>query len=460
MTRTGLLAASAVSLCLSGCGLSRTAYETPMPVVPVQGSWTQTGLPATVPMSTSADWWTRFEDPRLDALVLAVLENSQDLAAAGLRLRQARLQADLASSRQMPRLSGAGNASATRPFEAGPTQRTYDLKVGPSWEVDLWGRLGAQADAAHWTAAATEQDLAATRLSLIGSTIDLYFRLGYLNERLRLADQDLQNAQRRQALAKARYAAGEESALALQETRESLATQEAARSQLIQQRTEARNALGVLLGSGHGHLLSQEPVEVSQRSVPVPDAGTPASLLARRPDLQASEARLRSLLSQVDATRASFYPTLTLTGTAGGASASLNDLLSNPVGSVAAALTLPFLDVTGQRLTNASARTEYDEAQMRFRQTLVTALSEVEGALSAGRELAVQGQQMEQAIDAARRSEAMNEVRYRAGQASLRELLDSQDRRRAAERMALDNHLARLASSVDLYLALGGDTAL
>lgn len=458
MTRSTLLAVTA-ALTLSACAGARSGYETPTPIGPVQSTWTQPGLPSTA-SDLSGPWWSRFGDPALDALVATVLERNQDLAAAGLRLRQARLQAELAGSRQAPVLSGGANASATRPFDSGPTTRAYDANLGVSYEVDLWGRLAAQTDAAGWRATATEEDLAATRLSLIGSTVDLYFQLAYLNERLAVADDNLEAARRRQALIQSRYEAGGESGLAVQEARESVLGQEALLSQLTQQRVEARNALGLLLGTGHGAALPQEPARVSDRTAPAPNPGTPAAVLARRPDLRAAEARLRAVLADVDATRASFYPTLALTGSAGGASDSLRDLLSNPAGSIAAALTLPFLDVANQRLSNASARAGYEEARLTFQQTLIRGLSEVETALSLGRELATQGALREQALDAARRAEAMNEVRYRAGQIALRDLLDSQDRRRLAEVALMDNRLARLAAAVDLNLALGGDWAV
>ena len=453
MTRASILAASAAALTLSACGMARSTYETPTPVGPVQSAWTQPGLSPTP--GAVGPWWSRFEDPALDALVETVLERNQNLAAAGLRLRQARLQADLTASRQAPILSGGGNASVSRPFDSGPTRRAYDLNIGVAYEVDLWGRLASQTDAAAWEAVATEEDLAATRLSLIGDTVNLYFQLAYLNERLALATDNLTAAQRRQELVQARYRAGGESGLAVQEARENLLTQQAASSQLSQQRVEARNALGILLGSGHGATLSSEPQRVSDRSAPIPDAGIPAQLLARRPDLRAAEARLRSVLADVDATRAGFYPALSLTGSAGGASDSLVDLLSNPVGSIAAALTLPFLDVAGQRLTTEAARAGYQAARLDFQQTLVEALSEVESALSRSRELADQGALREGALDAARRSEAINEVRYRAGEIALRDLLDSQDRRRLAEVALADNRLARLSASVALSLVLG-----
>lgn len=456
MTRSSILAVTAVALTLSACGAARSAYETPMPLGPVKPSWTQPSLPADA--ETSGPWWSRFGDPALDALVLTVLERNQDLAAAGWRLRQARAQADLAASRQAPILSGGANASASRPFDSGSTVRAHDATLGIAYEVDLWGRLAAQTDAAGWAATATEQDLGATRLSLIGSTVDLYFQLAYLNERLALAAANLDAAERRQELVDVRYRAGEESGLAVQEVRESLIAQQTVVSQLTQQRVGARNALGLLLGSGHGTILDGEPARVSDRVAPTPDAGLPAELLARRPDLRAAEARLRSLLAETDATRASFYPTLSLTGSAGGSSESLGNLLSNPVGTIAGALTLPFLDIAGQRLTNTAARAGYEAARLDFQQAFITALSEVEDALSLGRELATQGELREQALDAARRAEAINEARYRAGEIGLRDVLDSEDRRRAAEVALTDSRLAQLTSAIDLHLALGGDT--
>lgn len=456
MTQSSILSLTAVALTLSACGASRSVYETPTPVGPVQSSWSQPSLPVT-PADLSGPWWSRFDDPALDALVADVLERNQNLAAAGWRLRQARAQADLAASRRTPILSGGANASASRPFDSGPTIRAHDASLGVAYEVDLWGRLAAQTDAAGWAASATEEDLAATRLSLIGSTVDLYFQLAYLNERLALAGANLAAAERRQGLVDVRYRAGEESGLAVQEARESLLAQQTVMSQLTQQRVEARNALGLLLGSGHGAALDDEPVRVSDRIAPVPDAGLPAELLARRPDLRAAEARLRSLLAEADAARASFYPTLSLTGSAGGSGESLSDLLSNPAGTIAGALTLPFLDAAGQRLTNTAARAGYEAARLEFQQTLVTALSEVEETLSSSRELAVQGALREKALDVARRAEAINEARYRAGEIALRDVLETQDRRRAAEVALIDNRLARLAEVVDLQSALGGE---
>ncbi|MDZ4373420.1 MAG: TolC family protein, partial [Phenylobacterium sp.] len=139
---------------------------------------------------------------------------------------------------------------------------------------------------------------------------------------------------------------------------------------------------------------------------------------------------------------------------------SLVDLLANPTGAIGAAIALPFLNVAEMRLTNQAARTAYQEAQTIFRQTLVVALSDVETALSARVQAGVQGERLRESLDAAQIAERLNEVRYRAGAASLREWLDSQERRRSAEIAVLDNRLQQLNGHVTLYQALGGDAAL
>lgn len=448
-----LLAVAALGL-LAGCSGLRQTYATPTLAEPLPATWTygQDDLPPVL----AGNWWEAFNAPGLNALVSDVLARNNNLAAAGLRLRQARLQAQLTRSNQLPQPSGQASAGASRGLDGGPTSESYAASLGLSYELDLWGRLAALTDAAEWEAAATSEDLEATRLSLIGTTINLYFQIAYLNERLTLAQDSLTYAYSVQHLVQARYDAGSESGLAVQEARQTVLSQEATLSSLQQQRVEALNAIGVLLGVGNGVQLADDPASLQDFTLPAIGAGTPAALLSRRPDLRAAEARLRSTLANVDATRASFYPSFSLTGSAGGSSTALSDLFSNPVGSIGAALSLPFLNVVEQRLTNASARAGFQAAEADFRQTLATALSEVEDALSSRVQLATQGQRLEGSLDAARRAEQINEVRYRAGATSARDFLDSQESRRNQEITLLNNQLSQLNSAVTLFQALGG----
>ncbi|MCD0505773.1 TolC family protein, partial [Bordetella petrii] len=185
----------------------------------------------------------------------------------------------------------------------------------------------------------------------------------------------------------------------------------------------------------------------------------PADLLGRRPDLRAAELRLRQALAQTDATRASFYPPLMLTGSVGSASTALGNLLQNPVGVLGAGLTLPFLNWNQMQLNIRVSETEYELRVVQFRQALYQAMADVENALSARTQFAEQAGLLEQSLDAARQAEDLYEVRYRSGAVSLRFWLDAQEQRRTAEIERDQNTLDRLLNQVGLYQALGGDVS-
>ncbi|KCB31380.1 outer membrane efflux protein, partial [Bordetella hinzii CA90 BAL1384] len=178
------------------------------------------------------------------------------------------------------------------------------------------------------------------------------------------------------------------------------------------------------------------------------------------PDLRAAEARLRAAVATTDATRASYYPPLTLTGSLGSASDSLGNLLANPVAALGAGLALPFLNWNQMRLNIRISETDYAILVAQFRQTLYQAMSDVENALSARGQLADRARLLQASLDAAREAERLYEVRYRAGAVALRFWLDAQEKRRAAEVAADENRLQRLRNQVQVYQALGGDAAV
>lgn len=247
------------------------------------------------------------------------------------------------------------------------------------------------------------------------------------------------------------------SSLELREAEQSLASQQAALSLLRQQRVETRHALAILFNAAPGSatlgaVLPTEPQQLSADDMPAVAAGLPAELLGRRPDVRAAELRLRESLVSADATRASYYPSLTLTGSLGGASSSLANVLANPGGMLGAGLLLPFLNQTAMKLNAELSKVRYQEAAVNFRQSLYQALSEVENALSARTQYAQQ-------LAAARDVERLYELRYRAGAATLKLWLDAQEKRRSAELALAENQYNRLNNQVTLYKALGGNAA-
>lgn len=454
-----VLGALAVALVLGGCTLFQPERREQQPLeIPAAWQQPQSGMPSAA-AAFPARWWRAFNDPQLDALIDDALRTNNNLAAAGIRVQRAQLQAGLANTNLTPGVVGQAS-----------TGRSYDLKRGGvagssstslvtlSYELDLWGRLAAQRSAADWELKATESDRQATALSLVGTTAGLYWQVGYLNQRIALSEAGIEDARRILALVRAKYAAGAVSGLDVAQAGQNLASQEAAHTQLLQQRVEARNALAILFDRPP-ETAAQEPTQLPDTALPMIDAGLPASLLSRRPDLRAAEQRLRGSLANVDATRTGFYPALSLTGSLGTSSNALGELLKNPVATLGAGLALPFLQWNTARLTVAVSQTQYEEAVLGFRQSLYTALSEVENTLSSRTQLREEREKLVVALQQAQRAETLSEVRYRAGATALQPVLDAKDRRRSAEVSLALNRLNQLNATMTLYKALGGAAA-
>jgi len=437
---------------LAGCA-TRTPYV--RPAAPLPGAFLHQS-PAPQQNLRTDTWWQSFGDPSLDALVELAVARNPDLAAAAIRVRRAQLEARLAGNALTPIPSGSLSTGLSRPLSGG-ARRTSEIAAGSAglaWEADLFGRLGARRDAARLEAEATAEDRDGVFLTLVGTTASLYWQIALANERIALGEQSLAYARRTQALVEARFRAGAVSTLERREVEQSVTAQEAALTEVRQARVRAREALMVLLDGLPAP--AAEPQALKMVPLPVVAAGLPADLLGRRPDLRAAELRLRRVLASADATRASFYPALTLTGSLGTSSSGLLNLMANPVATLGAGLTLPFLNLRGMRFETQIARTRYEEAVILFRKSLYTALAEVETTLSARSELAIQGLALRRARDAAVDAQRLYEVRYRAGAVALRVWLDAQERQRIAELALSANQFIRLQNQLTLYQALGG----
>ncbi len=456
------LGALAMAMVMAGCTTLQTPYSQPVVQTPTQ--WEQSGKATGTAAAASIDrWWQQFDDPALTLLIDTALARNNDLAAATLRVRQAQLQAGLAGTALSPTFSASASSSASRSLDSSnaPSSRGSGVSASVSYEVDLWGKLASSRNAAEWEARASAQDRESTAQALVASTAGLYWQLAYLNERYASGEQSLAYARQTLELVQAQYRAGAVSSLEVREAQQTVTTQQSTLSQLQQQRVETRNALAILLDAPPTQLtlqgtLKAEPQQLDTQPLPEVAAGLPADLLGRRPDLRAAELRLRSTLASGDATRASYYPSLTLTGSLGTSSSSLLNLLSNPVATLGAGLALPFLRQTEMKLSNQLSQAQYEEAVVTFRQTLYQAFADVENALSSRTQLAEQGALLTQRLEAAREVERLYEVRYRAGAAPLRTWLDAQESRRAAELALSENRLSQYNALATLYKALGG----
>ena len=458
MNFTKLATALILSGSLVGCAaVVKTPYEQPAVNIP-NNFQNSKAMSQQVHADVYADqWWTLFGDAQLNQLVSQVLASNTDLAVAGINLQQARLQAGLAANQQGPRVSSSVSAGHSIDLNSGDdSSRGLSLSGGVSYELDLFGKLARQTEASRWEALATEQDLQSTAQSLVATTANLYWQLGYLNERLTVAQQNLSSTQKIYELVRTQYRAGAVSGLDLTSAEQSVQSQRATLSQIEQQKVETRTALAVLMHQPVQQLNIQEPTRLPRIALPTIAAGLPADLLSRRPDLQASELRLRKALANKDATKAGYYPSINLTGNLGSSSTSLTNLLQNPALTLGASLSLPFLQYNDMKKDLAISDLDYEKSIIQYRQTLYQAFADVENALSARTELNKQVALQERNVQLAEKTERLTEVRYRNGAIALKNLLDAQETTRNARLSLIQTKQSQYNAYVTLMQSLGG----
>ncbi|HQV24912.1 MAG TPA: efflux transporter outer membrane subunit [Acinetobacter sp.] len=444
-----------LSTALAGCSaVVKTPYQAPAVQMPQQFQY---DAKKNKNLNLTDQWWTLFNDAQLNQLIEQVLAKNSDLSVAGITLKQARLQAGLAENKQGLRTSSSISTGHNYDLGSGnDSSRGLSTSVGVSYELDLFGKLANQTEASRWEALATEQDLQATAQSLVGTTAKLYWQLGYLNERYQTIQQNLASAQKIYSLVQTQYKMGAVSGLDLTQAEQSVQSQKASLSQITQQRVEARTAIAVLLHEPVQQLNIQEPKQLPRNALPNIAVGLPAEILARRPDLQAAELRLRKTLANKDATKASYYPSINLTGNLGASSTSLTQLLQNPALTLGASLSLPFLQYNDMKKDIAMSDLDYEKAIIQYRQTLYQAFADVENALSNRTQLNQQLQLQQRNVELATKTERLTEVRYRNGAIALKNLLDTQETTRNARLSLVESKQNQYNAYVTLMQALGG----
>lgn len=449
---------SIILLCTTsfvGCSaIVKTPYQAPSVAVPEGFITAQQGLA----IDQFADqWWTLFKDPVLNQLIDQVINKNSDLAIAGIALKQARLQAKLTESQQGLRVGASASTGHNIDLSSGnDSSRGISLSGNLSYELDLFGKLANQTEASRWEALATAEDYQATAQSLIATASSLYWQLGYLNERLKVANANLATSKKLQNLVDVQYKAGAVSGLERTQAQQAVQSQLANLSQLRQQLLETRTALAVLLHQPVQQLNMQEPQTLPKMQLPHIHAGLPAEILSRRPDLRAAELRLRKALTTKDATKASYYPSISLTSSIGTSSTSLLNILKNPALSLGASLSLPFLQYNDMQRNLEISELDYERSILNYRQTLYQAFADVENALSNRVEIDQQVSHQQKTVELAQKSAYLNEVRYKNGAISLKNVLDAQEAVRNSQITLTQMYYNQYNAYVTLIQALGG----
>lgn len=445
---------AALVLGLAGCA-ELPGHERPQP--PIAASWpasaaVETGAELRMP----ADWRAAYPDPRLQALIEAAFVHNRDLRLATARIEEARAQLRIVDSALSPNADLAAAASSRR--NDGDASRRYEFGLQtPAFELDLWGRLKSLDESARQRYLASEEAAHAVRLTLIADVAVAYLLELELTERLRLTEATLATRAEAREIVRRRRDVGLAGDLDLLQADGSLALARAELAVIRRQLAAAGNALTLLVGTRPDPLPPGRPLD-AQDLVADLAPGLPAEVLLRRPDILAAEARLKAANADVEAARAAFFPTITLTAALGLASRALADLFDAASGTwlFQPALRFTLFDAgrtqSGADLAEARKRAAVAEYERAIQQ----AFREVADGLAARRNLAEQLDSLEAQARIQGERLRLAEARYRAGLTNYLDVLDAQRDLYAAEQSVVQTRRALLENTVRLYQALGG----
>ena len=416
-----------------------------------------------------AQWWTVFGDATLDSLEGRALRDNPGVQAAAQRLLQAQAQLGVVRAGQAPNVALSAGVSNSRTSSetaqgialGGRSIEGNNFSVGASlsYELDLWGRVRRVVEAADAGALAAQIDRDGVLLMLSSQVAQSYWQLRGLDAELAILRGALDARREAQDLVEARFKAGLSNELDVSRARIERANAEADLHEVQRQRNAVEHALATLVGAS-----PSQPVLADSAGAPLPlppsiPVGLPASLLQQRPDLAASVAQLKAANAQVGVAEGAFYPSLSLTSNFGFASEHLRDIASGgarqfSIGPLA--LSLPVFDGGRNRANLALSKARYEEAVANHQTRLLTALREVEDALSDVQQRQQQGEVQAQSQQAAARALLVAQARYERGVSTYLDVTDAQRNALAADRAAAQIRTQRLLATVAVARALGG----
>ncbi|OPY88996.1 MAG: Outer membrane protein OprM precursor [Syntrophus sp. PtaU1.Bin208] len=433
------------------------------PGIPTPETYRYEGKEAAETVNTA--WWKQFGDPTLDSLIAEALAANKDVKIAAAHVEQAVGVLIQTGAPLFPQFNYSGSATRERASELNNTPipstvdnpyKAYQVLGGASWEIDLWGRVRRASEAARANLLATEEARRGTVLSLVSLVATNYLQLCGLDEQLTVARKNLKSYGDSVHLFEIQFQYGQVSQMTVEQARTRYETAAATIPQLESQIAQTENALSILLGRNpgpipRGRLLN----ELNLPSVP---AGLPSQLLERRPDIRQAEQNLIAANAQIGAVKALYFPTLSLTGAYGHASAHLSDLFKGPARtwSYGGSITGPIFTagaIYGQVKQAEAAR---DAALLSYQSSIQNAFSDVENALVARAKIAEQLQAQKRLVDAAREYTRLAQLQYDGGYVPYSTVLQAQEQLFPAELNYAQYRASLLTSLVNIYKAMGG----
>jgi outer membrane protein, multidrug efflux system len=449
-------------LALPSCMLIGPNYERPKLALPETYGETGATLEPSTLYEIPNQWWTLYNDPELNAIVEKAFKNNSSIKSAVARIEEADAQMREVGAYLLPTVELGGNGARTRLTELGPfppfgvnPRNNFNLSLNSAIELDFWGKLKRAKEAARANYLATTYAKETVKLSTESLVVSTYLNIRSLDSQLNNVKENLSISEESLALAKRRQEGGIVSILDVQQAsliRDNLLLQE---QDLIRTRKLTEHILNIL---------TLEEIKLDQADLtslpmpPSPPLGLPSEILENRPDVREAEQGMIAANANIGLAKAALYPSISLTGSFGGESVQLGDVLKSAsrIWSYGLGLNLPIFNggALSSKVDQASARQK--QALQSYIGTVATAFKEVNDALVNLR----QYKAIEKIADSKKKTtQAMLNVaqnRYKAGYSGYLDVLEAQRSNIEASQSYVQSRQNTLTASVDLFKALGG----
>lgn len=450
------LAPLAVVLILSGCSVGPDYHR---PSAPVSATFKEAkGWAPAIPHENQAKgaWWDIYRDPQLSALMAQVQISNQNVAQYAAQYREAQALVTQSRASLLPTVDATG--STVRKGTSTAVTNTHTTELTASWELDLWGKLRRGLEEEKASAQASAADLANATLSAQSSLAQDYFQLRVMDAQIDLYQQSIDAYQRYLTVIQNQYQQGETSVTKATVAQAQLQLDSARASSLnLQwQRAQLEHAIAVLIGKPPASFsLAPEKIAFVLPGIPV---GVPSDLLQRRPDIASAERSMAAQNAAVGVATAAYYPDLTLSASGGYSGNAIRNLFTLPsrVWSLGPSVSETLLDfgATGAKVDQAKAT--YDAQVASYRQTVLTALQEVEDYLVEWRTLQSQMAAQQSAASAAKESARVTLNQYQAGMINYLDVATTENTSLTQQQDVLSLLSTQMVTSVKLIAALGG----
>ncbi|MCK0531225.1 efflux transporter outer membrane subunit [Sphingobium agri] len=463
---------SGTALTLSACAAGPD-YRAPQPAaLGVPGSYYAASTSGALSEAELARWWTRFNDPALTGLIDQAVASNLDIVQAQARLRQARESLVQARAAFLPQVNASGSGGRNYSNRGGGTRvidgnvvstgsdrwsSSYSLGANASWQIDLFGELSRSAEAARADLAASGYDLANVRMTIIAELVTNYVQARQAQEQLRIARETQAIQQDNYNIANWRLQAGLVSSLDEQQARAQLAQTNATIPQLEASLRGSLNRIAVLTGQAPGEATRslEVPVPIPAASTAIA-AGIPADTLRQRPDVRAAERALVAATARIGVAQAQLYPSLGISGNIGTNATSIKSLFDIITGGVFANVAQVIFD--GGRLASQvrSQRAATDAAFAAYKQSVLTALEDVENAMASLNSARQRKAEFATAFDASNNAALLARSQYQSGLIDFQTLSNTETTLLNARNSLASAQADEVLAIAQLYNALGG----